>query len=82
MSTYLYHLVNNEAEKILVEALEVEGLLGKGYTVCPKQLMRRKEADTNSTGKLSDKEIKEAAKKAGITIGRKSIITLTKELGL
>ena len=82
MSTYLYHLVNSKPEKVMVEALEVEDLLSQGYTVCPKQLTKRKEADTNNTGKLSDSEIKEAAKKAGITIGRKSIKTLVKELGL
>lgn len=82
MSCILYCYVDGKVETIRVNGSEVGELLTKGYASTPEQLSKRKEADTNGTGKLSTEEIKEAAKKAGIKIGRKSIKTLKKELGL
>ena len=44
MSTYLYHLVENKPAKVLVEALEVEGLLNSGYAVSEAALKPKKKA--------------------------------------
>lgn len=82
MSTVLYKLVSGKPESELVDALEVDRLLKAGYTTSPEQLIKIKEADTNKTGKLSNSEVKAAAKKAGISTKNKSISTLKKELGL
>ena len=82
MSCILYCYVGGKVESVRVNGSEVGDLLTKGYASSPEQLSKRKEADTNGTGKLSSEEVKEAAKKAGINIGRKSIKTLKKELGL
>jgi hypothetical protein len=82
MSTYLYHLVENKPEKVLVEAMEVEGLLKSGYAVTSEQLENRKKADTNNTGLISDAEVKALAKAEGVKVGRKSIAALKKELNL
>jgi hypothetical protein len=82
MSSILYKLENGEAIQEKVSSVDVGYLLTVGYASTPEQLIKREEADTNGTGKLSSNEVKEAAKKAGITIGRKSIKTLEKELGL
>lgn len=82
MATILYKLVNGEAVTEKCNPLEVDILLKSGYATNKEQLFNRKKADTNNTGKLSDAEIKAAAKEAGIKIGRKSIATLKKELNL
>jgi hypothetical protein len=81
MATVLYKLVDGDVESEMVEAIDVDRLLKSGYCTCPDSLAKIKKADTNNSGKLSSEEIKEAAKEAGITIGRKSIKTLRKELG-
>ena len=62
--------------------LDVAQLIKNGYSTSPEQSKKKAEIDTNGTGKLSDAEIKAAAKDAGIKIGRKSIATLKKELGI
>lgn len=82
MSCILYCYVGDKIESVRVNGAEVGDLLTKGYTSSPEQLTKRKEVDTNNTGKISDAEVKAAAKEAGIKIGRKSIKTLKKELGL
>lgn len=82
MSSILFKLKDGEAVQEKVNSVDVGYLLTVGYASTPEQLIKRAEADTNGTGKLSSSEVKEAAKKAGITIGRKSIKTLEKELGL
>ena len=81
MSVKLYKLVNNEVVSEKVEPLNVTFSLDHGYTTCPKQLFTKEVIDTNDTGKLSYKEIKEAARKAGIKVGGKSAKTLKEELG-
>lgn len=81
MSTVLYKLVNGKPERELVEALDVGRLLKSGYATTPEKLIKAKEIDTNNTGKLSNSEVKAAAKKAGISIKNKKISALKKELG-
>ena len=82
MATILYKFVDDKPVSERCNPLDVPHLLKNGYSLSPGKLKKHKEVDTNNTGKLSDKEIKEAAKKAGIKVGRKSIATLKKELGL
>lgn len=82
MSCILYTRTDGEITLERVKAADVSSLLKKGYASTPEQLEKFESVDTNGTGKLSDAEIKEAAKKAGIKIGRKSIKTLRKELEL
>lgn len=82
MSCILYCYVDDKIESVRVNGSEVDTLLTQGYASSPEQLSKRKEADTNGTGKLSDAEVKAVAKEAGIKVGRKSIKTLKKELGL
>ena len=79
MATILYN-PNGEAERC--DPLHVADLIKSGYSTSPEQAKTKKEIDTNGTGKLSDAEIKTAAKEKGIKIGRKSIATLKKELGI
>lgn len=62
--------------------LDVDKLIKSGYSTSPEQAAKKKKIDTNGSGKLSDAEIKEAAKAAGIKIGRKSIKRLKEELNL
>ena len=81
MSTILYKLVNDKPESELVEAIDVDRLLKSGYSTTPEKLIKVKEVDTNKSGKLSNSEVKAAAKKAGISIKNKSISSLKKELG-
>ena len=60
---------------------ELEYALSLGYITDPKKLAE-KEADTNESGKLSVKEVREAAKKAGISnYSKKKVDDLKKELG-
>lgn len=82
MSSILFIERDGQIVKENVNSEEVGYLLTVGYASTPEQLTKRAEVDTNDSGKLSDTEIKAAAKEAGITIGRKTIKTLTKELGL
>lgn len=82
MSCILYKLVDGKVVSERVPARRVNELLKSGYCGCPDKLKLTDEIDTNNSGKLSDTEIKEAAKKAGIKVGRKSIKTLKEELGL
>ena len=79
MATILYNS-NGEAERC--NPLDVANLIKSGYSTSLEQSEKKKEVDTNGTGLISDSEVKEAAKKANIKIGRKSIATLKKELGL
>ena len=82
MSCILYKLKNGNPVQERVKAVDVAYLLNNGYAPTPEQLLKREEVDTNNSGKLSDAEIKTAAAEAGIRIGKKSIKTLKKELGL
>ena len=81
MSVKLYKLVDGEFVSEKVEPLNVAFNLDNGYTTCPKQLFTKKVVDTNNTGKLSFKELKAAAKAAGIKVGGKSGAKLKEELG-
>lgn len=82
MSCILYKFENGNAVPERVKAIDVGYLLNNGYSSTPEQLLKRKEVDTNNSGKLSDAEVKAAAESAGIRLGRKSIKTLKKELGI
>ncbi len=82
MSSILYRKENDEIIQERVRGEDVAYLLTVGYASTIEQLDKREKADTNGSGKLSDSEIKEAAKEANIKVGRKSIKTLKKELGL
>lgn len=64
--------------------VDVEVALSKGYVLCPNDLYKTIDSvDTNHSGKLSNKEIREAAKKAGIeNYSKARIANLKKELGL
>lgn len=48
MSTYLFHIVEDKPERVLVEALQVEGLLAAGYCACIEDL------DANTEGSDED----------------------------
>ena len=82
MSCILYKFENGKPVQESVKAIDVAYLLENGYSSTPEQLLKRAEVDTNNTGKLSDAEVKIAAEDAGIKLGRKSIKTLKKELGI
>lgn len=82
MSVILYKYYNSKIVSEKCEPVNIDELLKSGYATSPDALVKQKKADTNNSGKLSDSEIKEAAKEAGIKIGRKTIATLKKELGL
>ena len=82
MATILYKVVNGETVSESCNPLDVSNLLKSGYTTSPAKAVIHAEIDTNDTGKLSNAEIKDAAREAGIRIGRKSINTLKTELGL
>lgn len=82
MSVILFKLVDGKPEKELCDPLMINSLLKSGYALSRETLLNQAKADTNNTGKLSDSEIKEAAKLAGIKVGRKSIKKLKEELNL
>tara|TARA_R110002020_G_scaffold467655_1_gene691384 strand:+ start:18696 stop:18944 length:249 start_codon:yes stop_codon:yes gene_type:complete len=82
MSCLLYRLIDGEVVSERVKGEDVGSLLTQGYSSSIEQLKVRDAADTNDSGKLSDAEVKQAAMKAGLKIGRKSIKTLKNELGL
>ncbi len=73
MSVILFKLVSGKPEKELCDPLLIDDLLKSGYALSSDKLLNQVKADTNNTGKLSDAEVKEAAKLAGIKVGRKSI---------
>lgn len=62
MSAILYKLVGGEVAEERVNPLDVANLLENGYFVSPDLA----KADTNESGKLSNDEIRAAAKEAGI----------------
>jgi len=63
------------------ETTEFDYALSLGY-ITDESKLDEKEADTNQSGKLSVKEVREAAKKAGISnYSKKKIDDLKKELG-
>lgn len=82
MATILFTTVDGEVVSERCNAVDVDHLLKNGYATSEDALLKAKAIDTNDSGKLSDAEIKTAAKEAGIKIGRKSIATLKKELGI
>ena len=82
MSVILFKLVNGKPEKELCDPLSINELLKSGYALDVDKLLNQVKADTNGTGKLSDTEVKAAAKLAGVKIGRKSIKALKEELNL
>jgi hypothetical protein len=82
MSVILFKLVNGKPEKELCDPLELSNLLSSGYSIDADKLLNKAKEDTDNTGKLSDSEVKEAAKLAGIKIGRKTIKKLKEELNL
>lgn len=78
MSAILYKLVDGELTKERVNPVDVANLLENGYFASPDLA----KADTNETGKLSNEEIRAAAKEAGIANADKAQIkTLKKKLG-
>lgn len=82
MSVILFKLVNGKPEQELCDPLMIDSLLKSGYSVSPEDLLSKGKVDADNASKLSDAEVKEAAKLAGIKIGRKSIKTLKEELNL
>ena len=82
MSVILFKLVNGKPEKELCDPLMLNKLLKSGYALSSDKLLNQSKADTNNTGKISNAEVKAAAKLAGIKIGRKSIKALKEELNL
>lgn len=77
MSTVLFKLINGKPVSELVDAVDVDRLLKNGYSTTAESFI-----DTNKSGRLSSAEVKSAAKKAGIAIGKKTIAQLKSELGL
>jgi hypothetical protein len=77
MSAILFKLVDGEVVQESVNPLDVANLLDNGYFASPEMA----KADTNETGKLSNEEIRAAAKAAGIANADKAQIkTLKKKL--
>lgn len=78
MSAILYKKVDGEVISERVNPLRVSHLLENGYFASADEA----DADTNETGKLSNDEIRDAAKEAGIENYEKAQIkTLKKKLG-
>lgn len=82
MATILFRMRNGEPVKEFCNAIDVDRLLKSGYSLSKESLLKKEKADINKTGKLSAKEVKEAAKKAGIDIEGKTVKDLRKELGI
>tara|TARA_R110002096_G_scaffold20771_1_gene68084 strand:- start:427 stop:705 length:279 start_codon:yes stop_codon:yes gene_type:complete len=81
-NTHIIRDVNCELKQFHVDDLDYA--LSQGYKTNPKDLYSptKEEADTNNSGKLSTKEIREAAKLAGIkNYSKKKITDLLSELG-
>jgi hypothetical protein len=62
MAAILYKLADGEVIEERVMATDVHNLLDSGYFASPELA----KADTNESGKLSNDEIRQAAKDAGI----------------
>ncbi len=84
MASVIYKEIDGVITSKTVEiAFLAQELEFGGWSTSPdcKQVVTKAEADTNNTGKLSNNEIREAAKKANIVgYKRKSIKTLEAEL--
>lgn len=68
MAVFVYCKTDSgEIKKELVAPGRLPSLLANGYTVTKEELEvpTFEEADTNDSGKLSNKEVREAAKEAG-----------------
>ena len=65
MAAILYHIVDGEVKEERVNACDVANLLESGYSASP-EFPTKEEADANKSGKLSAKEIRAAAKEAGL----------------
>lgn len=77
MSAILYKLVGGQVVSERVAPVDVANLLENGYFTSPELA----QADTNESGKLSNDEIRAAAKAAGIANADKAQIkTLKKKL--
>lgn len=66
----LYKKTKNGVEAKRFEPEHLESQLNAGWKLTKddaKEVPTRAEADTNNTGKLSNKEVRAAAKKAGIS---------------
>ena len=77
MSCILYLVDNGEIKEERVKGQDVGFMLEQGYFGSYKDA-----EDSLKPSGLSDDEVKELAKEAGIKIGRKGVKTLMKELGL
>lgn len=80
-NTHIIRDVSCELKQFHVNDLEYA--ISQGYKTSPHDLYKptREEADTNNSGKLSTKEIRAAAKLAGIkNYSKKKIADLLKEL--
>lgn len=77
MSAILYKRVDGEVKEFRVDAVRVNALLQDGYFASHDLA----DADSNETGKLSNEEVREAAKEAGISNWKTAKIdTLKKKL--
>lgn len=80
------HIIRGvECEMIVVQVEHLESHLNAGWLTDPKDINTKPEfedVDTNKTGKLSNDEVRDAAKKAGYEDWKKArIATLKKRLG-
>lgn len=67
MSTTLYSTVDGELTTTSIDSIYVASHIESGWrTTKDTPKITKEEADTNDTGKLSTKEIRSAAKEAGI----------------
>lgn len=82
-NTHIVRGVNCTLERFKPDDLDYA--LSLGYVVDPTQIGKaptKEQADTNKSGKLSNKEVREAAKLAGIdNYSKARISNLKKELG-
>ena len=77
------YLFNPDGVQVFIkDGKKVSSLIASGYTPERKHIPTVTEADTNGTGKLSNSEIRDAAKKSGITDhNTRRITSLKEELG-
>lgn len=78
MAAILYRIVDGEVKAERVNACDVANLLENGYSASP-DFPTKQEADTNGSGKLSNEEIRAAAKEAGLENWEKGRIKTLKE---
>lgn len=77
MSAILYKRVDGEVKEYRVDPIRVNALLQDGYFASPDLA----DADANESGKLSNEEVRQAAKEAGIQNWKTAKIdTLKKKL--